>query len=151
MSQSSEIWNKVKRCRKCDEHFPISCFYPDRLGRHWVASTCKKCANKKNAYKPTGEGKLFEQIKIERSFLAEYEWRMESCNRLRDFDPDTWKEIPGGKVVPIRFVDRWNCAHIVAKWQDESQRLNPDNIELVSKRWHFREHHWQVLRTPCRN
>jgi len=32
-----------KKCRKCKEHLETRAFYPDTLGAHGVATTCKNC------------------------------------------------------------------------------------------------------------
>lgn len=143
-----------KRCRKCDEYLPISNFFPDRMGKFWVASTCKECQKskqkkaKKYVYrrKATGQREVFEQIKIERSFLHYNEdGLLESCVRLRDIDPETKKDTPEPRIVPIRLLDEWNFSHIIAKWQDKSKMLDKDNIELVTKRWHYYHHNKGIL------
>ena len=141
-----------KRCRECCEYLPTANFFPDRMGKFWVGSTCKKCYNQKQKSKkwyvyrpkPTGEKKIFDEIKVERCFLAEYKWRMESCVRARDYDLKTKKEIE--KIIPIRLLIPWNFSHIIAKGKDESKRLDKSNIEIVSMRWHYREHNgWNLI------
>lgn len=153
-----QLWamNK-KQCRKCREILDTSKFYPDSLGKFWVGSTCRDCFMKKEkskkqyVYRPkaTGEGKIFDEIKVERCFLAEYKWRMESCVRARDYDLKTKKEIV--KIIPIRLLTHWNFSHIIPKWRDESKRLDKSNIEIVSMRWHYREHNGWNLMTDYEN
>lgn len=149
-----------KKCRVCWETLPVIDFFPDRMGKFWVASTCKKCKfwkqkkAKKYVYKhkATGQKQVFEQIKIERSFLHYNEdGLLESCVNLRDLDPDTKEDTPKPKIVPIRLLDEWNFSHIIAKGQDKSKMLDKDNIELVTKRWHYWHHNKGVLRTDYPN
>jgi len=148
-----QLWamNK-KQCRKCREMLDTSKFFSDQLWKFWVGSTCRDCYNKKERSKkpytyrpkPTGEKKLFDQIAIERSFVTEWRGQLESCVRARDYDIDTGEEIE--KIIPIRLLTHWNFAHIIAKGKDKSKRLDKSNIEIVSMRWHYREHNgWNLM------
>ncbi len=91
--------------------------------------------------KPTGEFSLFKEIAEQRSS----KWYVIA----KHIDEKTWKQC----TKPIKLVDLWpeNFSHTIPKSRGEEYRLDPDNIEIVSRAWHYKEHNWGILRVKYKN
>ena len=93
--------------------------------------------------KATGELELFKKIALERSYWDEYKWCM--AKHLSIDGQECEKPIALEDLQPINF------AHIKPKGMFPELRLDPSNIEIVSKRYHFYEHNQQILQEDSRN
>lgn len=83
-------------------------------------------------WKPIKQFELFMQIARERAV------RWEVIAKHIDFD---WKECT--KPIKLTALEPINFNHIKPKGMNKDLKLDPDNIEIVSKAYHIFEHsHW---------
>lgn len=119
-----------KKCRKCWDTKDISHFDPDRLGKYWVASTCKTCKKEKQIkdYKP-----------IQNKTEVKKVWK-KTLTRLKEKGSETrvhievWRTRPHycqNCWQPVNFFDPSCFAHILPKSRYEKWRYDPNNIALV--------------------
>lgn len=87
-----------------------------------------------NKRKPTGELELFKQIARDQ----EQNWAVIAKHI----------DIKGNectKYIRVEDLKPENFSHIIPKSRGEEYRLDPENIEIVSRAWHFYEHNKQIL------
>lgn len=95
---------------------------------------------KKKGYKPTGELALFKEI------AREQEVNGEVVAKHMDKDGNECT-----KTIRVEDLKPENFSHILGKWMHPEKRLDKENIEIVSRAWHFFEHNQQVLQVEYPN
>ena len=82
----------------------------------------------------TGEFELFKKIALERSEWKPYIW-------VTHIFPDGnfWD-----KAIFLEDLTVTNFSHIIGKGRDKTKRLDPDNIEIVSRAYHEWQHTKQI-------
>lgn len=125
-----------KRCRKCWDTKDVSHFDPDRLGKYWVASTCKTCKKEKQIrdYKPIqvkSEVKKVWKKTLTRLKEKGSETRLfnEIWNEREHKCQECWKYLKEPKVH--------NFDHIKPKWKYPELRMEKTNIKILCFRCHF--------------
>lgn len=91
--------------------------------------------------KPTGEFSLFKEIAKERA-IGDYVI-------AKHIDEKTGKECT--KKIKLVNLRPENFSHTIPKSRWEEYRLDPDNIEIVSRAWHYKEHNGGTLREKFKN
>lgn len=94
----------------------------------------------KKGYKPTGELELFKQIAREQE--------VNGAVIAKHMDKDGNKCT---KMIRVEDLKVENFSHIIPKSRGEKYRLDKDNIEIVSRAWHFFEHNQQILKIEYPN
>lgn len=93
----------------------------------------KKCA--------TWEFELFKKIAEDRAYWSWYVI-------VRHIDL-SWDEIK--KAIKLEDLTPTNFSHTIPKSRWEEYRLDPNNIEIVSRAWHHYEHTKQILKVDYPN
>jgi len=94
---------------------------------------------------PKWEFELFKKIAMERSYEDTYWNRMVNVPHINN----EWKETR--KIIHIENLRPENFDHTITKWADNTLRLDPKNIEIVSKAWHFYKTNKQILKVDYPN
>ncbi len=85
----------------------------------------------------TGELELFKKIAMERAITGFWEkWVL--AKHINSY----W-EI-GNKTIQMDNLTVTNFSHIVGKGRDKTKRLDPKNIEIVSRAYHEWQHSLQI-------
>lgn len=92
-----------------------------------------KVPDKKKKW-PTGELELFKKIAIERSEWKPYIWVTHIFPNGNFWD----------KAIFFDDLTVTNFSHIVSKGRDKTKRLDPENIEIVSRAYHEWQHTKQI-------
>lgn len=99
----------------------------------------------KEKKKKTGEFELFKKIAEERSILVAGDMRYVKAKHL----DKEWKE--DVKAIFLEDLTPTNFSHIKPKWMYPELRLDPSNIELVSRAFHEWQHTQQIAQVEYPN
>lgn len=95
----------------------------------------------------TWEFELFEAIAMQRRIQYSPDCYQDYVDAKHiDFD---WKETT--KIIHLRNLTPTNFSHTIPKSRWEKYRLDPTNIEIVSRAWHHYEHTRQILKVDYPN
>lgn len=89
---------------------------------------------------PTGEFELFKKIADERKFYyawSDSEWYVDAKHINQDW-------MLTRKVIKLENLTPTNFSHTIPKSRGEQYRLDPDNIEIVSRAYHEWHHTKQI-------
>lgn len=86
---------------------------------------------------PTGELELFKRIAYDRQNI---DGQVNAKHIYKDWQ--LWY-----KMICLGDLTVTNFSHIVSKWRDKTKRLDPKNIEIVSRAYHEWQHSLQIPQT----
>lgn len=104
-----------------------------------IRQVCKTIPKQKKG--ATGEFELFKKIAEERANWRDYVF---AEHIFPNGEP--WK-----KPIFLTDLTPTNFSHTIPKSRWEKYRLDPNNIEIVSRAWHHYEHTKQVLKVDYPN
>ncbi len=93
----------------------------------------------------TWEFELFKKIALDRSTDYNIHTRAVLAKHISTNWEECYKQIPLEDLTPTNF------SHTTPKSRWEEYRLDPDNIEIVSRAWHHYEHTRQILKVDYPN
>lgn len=96
----------------------------------------------------TWEFELFKKIALERSYPTGSQYESMRYVLAEHIYPD-WE--PWKKKILLQDLTPTNFSHTIPKSRWEKYRLDPSNIEIVSRAWHHYEHTRQILKVDYPN
>lgn len=95
---------------------------------------------------PTGELELFKKVaEYRKYYYANWFWWYVDAKHINKYGKLTKKDIRQEDLTPTNF------SHTIPKSRGEEYRLDPNNIEIVSRAWHHYEHTKQILQIDYPN
>lgn len=91
----------------------------------------------------TWEFELFKKIAMERSYMYSDNW--DRCVLAKHINPQWLTYF--NKQIRLDDLTVTNFSHIIWKGRDKTKRLDPENIEIVSRAYHEWQHTKQIAQT----
>lgn len=138
----------VKTCRKCKKVVNIKFFYPDRLGKYGVASTCKVCVEDKKLEKikntPKKIYKAPKRISKKRQIMTKQHLEANIFKHIAEHRPPICQNC-NNPILPVDYETPNNYAafcfaHICPKGTYPELRLMKNNIAFVCS---IKCHEWE--------